>query len=422
MNQLKQHNQILANVFDCFSHSFDVTTLDDFVCLDSIDTVLRQYLSREEMREAGSFFTGQKLASLTVNNVKSDISLSSVVLDPTCGAGNLLIECSRLLNVKKTLSQTLMSWGAVLRGYDIHTQFIEAAKVRIVLEALSRGTKLDCDLNQALSYLKEIKVVDALNVTAKELEDVTHVLMNPPFTSCSGPSRDFWNKTNVNLAGVIFDLYVRLLPKKCKVSAILPDVLRSGTRYAPWREFIQKNMKMTISIYGAFNTKTNVDVFILNGTVEDSCQKVSWYEESISKNILSNLYDVCIGPLVAYRDPEDGPLYPYIYVKNASPWAIVSNFTDSRRYLGRAIQGPFVVVRRTSSPSQKYRMIGTIINTKDLVAVENHLIVIKPKDGKFSSCDKLLEFFKTKEANEFLNNRIRCRHLTVSAIKSLVLS
>lgn len=419
MNQLNRHNQILSNVFDSFSSTLDLTILNDYVCLDSIDAVLRKYLSREEMRNTGSFFTGQKLASLVINKVRDDISLSSVVLDPTCGAGNLLIECSRSLQVCNTLSETLKAWGRVLRGYDLQSQFVDAAKVRIVLEALNRGVQLDCDLNQAISYLNEIRVVDALTITPEQLEDVTHVLMNPPFTNCSAPLRDFWKKGNVNLAGVIFDFYLRILPEKCKVSAILPDVLRSGTRYTYWREFVQSKVNSSLEIYGRFNTKTDIDVFILDGIIEKNEKTVIWYEDNQSIDILSIYYDVCIGPLVAYRDPEEGTLYPYIDVKNANPWQVVTKFIEYRRYKGKSIQGPFVVIRRTSSPSQKYRLVPTIIKTKDYVAVENHLIVIKPKDNKISSCNRLLMLFKTQNINNYLNDRIRCRHLTVGAIKAI---
>ena len=78
-----------------------------------------------------------------------------------------------------------------------------------------------------------------------------------------------------------------------------------------------------------------------------------------------------------------------------------------------------MVVRRTSRPGDKYRAVGTVIRGHGLVAVENHLLVLRPKDRTVASCDRLLAVLKDAAANEFLDRRIRCRHLTVSALRDL---
>jgi len=124
--------------------SSDPDSLSTIVDLDTIDGVLRQCLSIQEMREAGSFFTGQTLATEAVDTLQYPISADSVVLDPNCGAGNLLIECSRKLKLEPTLSETLKLWGRILRGYDIHAHFIEATKIRLAIEAVNRGAIVDC--------------------------------------------------------------------------------------------------------------------------------------------------------------------------------------------------------------------------------------------------------------------------------------
>ncbi|WP_227501410.1 hypothetical protein [Acinetobacter baumannii] len=53
MNQLINHNNSLRNTIE----RTDLTLLDAAIDLDSIDLVLRECLTIEEMREAGSFFT-----------------------------------------------------------------------------------------------------------------------------------------------------------------------------------------------------------------------------------------------------------------------------------------------------------------------------------------------------------------------------
>lgn len=399
--------------------SSNVNSMKHLVDLDSIDLVLRECLTIEEMRDAGSFFTGQLLASKAVNSFDVPITFSSVVLDPTCGAGNLLIECSRKLGVETTLSSTLKRWGQVLWGFDIHVHFIEATKLRLVVEAINRGVERDCSLEDALKFLYNIKVQNALTVNAYDLETVTHAVMNPPFTIGPSPKINFWKDGKVNLAGVIFDKYLRLMPKNCNISAILPDVLRSGSRYQDFRSFVSSQMTAICNVWGQFNKKTDVDVFLLFGVLRETSKQIRWYKKENVTTQISDYFDVRTGPLVAYRDPEEGYRYPYFYPKNCPAWETLTSANEYRRFSGTALIPPFVVVKRTSSPSDKARASATLINLKKPVAIENHLIVIKPKDGKINTCKKLLRALSSDETNAFLNERIRLRHLTVGVIKDI---
>ncbi|WP_305846302.1 N-6 DNA methylase [Photobacterium kishitanii] len=406
MNQLVSHNLSLVELFDSI---FDAHRLKEMVDLDSIDSVLRACLSLNDMKEAGSFFTGQALATVAVSSFQKPITKNSVILDPTCGAGNLLIECSRKLGIRETLSETLTEWGGVLRGYDIYPSFVEAAKLRIILEALSRGAKKDCSLDLALSFLSDIRIADAMSIDNLALNDVTHIIMNPPFTLWESPKNNYWNTGKVNAAGVVFDFYLRNLPVGCDVVAILPDVLRSGSRYCNWRNFINTRLNAKCQIYGQFSLKADVDVFLLSGIISDvNTVNIKWFPDTITDGkILSDEYDVCIGPLVAYRDLEVGESYPYIHSKNAPAWGIIKTFLEYRKFSGRVIQGPFVVIRRTSSPSDKHRVIATVISSREMIAVENHMIVIKPKKVTIKNCNKLVKILKSQKINDFLNERIR---------------
>ncbi|MCK6263763.1 N-6 DNA methylase [Vibrio sp. ZSDE26] len=420
MNQLNKHNSSLREFLESEEDHLDTSVLGEMVNLDSIDVVLRECLTIEEMREAGSFFTGAELAATAVNLFQAPITFDSVVLDPTCGAGNLLIECSRRLGVESTLSKTLEKWGGVLWGYDIHESFVEATRLRIVIEALYRGVKKDCSIDAALAMLTHIKCGDALMVDSDELATVTHSIMNPPFTSWPSPRENYWKVGKVNAAGVIFDKYLRLLPLDCNISAILPDVLRSGSRYEGFRTFTSSQVNAQCNVWGRFNSKTDVDVFILHGNLEeDNQEEIAWHEDLGEYTALSERYDVCIGPLVAYRDPEEGESYPYFHPKNSPNWQTVTEPTEFRRFSGTVLEPPFVVIKRTSSPSDRYRASATIINLKEAVAIENHMIVIKPKSSTLRDCKKILKVLKSNQTNEFLNERIRLRHLTVTVIKDI---
>lgn len=420
MNQLNTHNLSLRSLLESDDNTLDSALFAKLIDLDSIDLVLRKCLSIEEMRVAGSFFTGSRLAKAVVDAFPIPVSYQSVVIDPTCGAGNLLIECSRRLSVADKLSSTLKNWGKSLWGFDISKSFVETTKLRLVIEALSRGALKDCSIDEAFGFLANIKDLDAMSVSAYDLEKVTHVVMNPPFSIWSSPQTEYWKKGKVNAAGVIFDKYMRVLPDSCQVSAILPDVLRSGSRYESFRLFISRKLDAKCKVWGRFNKKTDVDVFMLSGTLcKERCTQIVWFKDLGDYTPLSEAYDVCTGPLVAYRDEVKGTSYPYFHPKNSPVWESVSEASEYRRFQGKTIKPPFVLVKRTSSPTDKFRASATLVNLESPVAVENHLIVIKPKSGLLSDCEKLIGILKRDETNSFLNDRARMRHLTVKVVKEI---
>lgn len=418
MNQLIKHNK---DIKTSYNRVLDLSNTVSCIDLDEMDSVIRECVSAEDMKTEGCYFTGQTLAALLISKLDAAITDDSIVLDPTCGAGNLLIQCSRQLGVQSTLSKTLLSWGRVLRGFDIHPTFVEATKLRLILEAISRGAKKDCTLKRATSYFSHIKVKNFMQVKSEDLLGTTHALINPPFIPQKSPQEGIWKKGKVNAAAVIFEHCLNLLPNNANISAILPDVLRSGSRYQPWRGMVCKKMIAECNVYGRFNHKTDVDVFILNGVIQNANKEINWgHGETGNADIkISDNFDVRVGPLVAYRDEKKGTNAPYVYPKNTAAWKVLKSPSEYRHYSGKLIKPPFVVIRRTSSPSDKNRATASIVNWKAPTAVENHLIVLKPNDGLLSTCEKLLLSLKRKETNEYLNQRIRCRHLTVGVIKEL---
>ncbi|MCP6048498.1 SAM-dependent DNA methyltransferase, partial [Klebsiella pneumoniae] len=69
--------------------------------------------------------------------------------------------CSRRFSIYPTLTQTLSIWGQQLKGFDLYEIFVESAKLRIIIDALNRGAKKDCDIDIALTLLPNIKVKNA---------------------------------------------------------------------------------------------------------------------------------------------------------------------------------------------------------------------------------------------------------------------
>lgn len=70
--------------------------LSDHLGSDSSCTELRRLVTLNEMRESGIFFTHKSLSRFALAPILNTIGTDSVVLDPACGSGNLLAECTRV--------------------------------------------------------------------------------------------------------------------------------------------------------------------------------------------------------------------------------------------------------------------------------------------------------------------------------------
>ena len=174
---------------------------------------------------------------------------------------------------------------------------------------------------------------------------------------------------------------------------------------------------------GRFDPDTDVDVFIIHFIAGRGNKPAAWHDNLPQANGLmrkvSDYFEIHVGAVVPHRDPPEGALYPYIHARTALAWQTIENISESRRSTHRVFTPPFVVIHRTSSPSDRHRCVGTIVNVSREVAVENHLIVLSPKDGSLESCRRLLGSLRCPETNEWLNSRIRCRHLTVDALRDI---
>ena len=103
---------------------------------------LRRLVSLEDLRESGAFFTGNKLGRIAVSKkFASTINETSVFIDPACGGGDLLLSCTPYLPIFPDLTETLNHWQLNLVGVDLHSEFVEIAKLRLILKAITLGAK-----------------------------------------------------------------------------------------------------------------------------------------------------------------------------------------------------------------------------------------------------------------------------------------
>ena len=382
---------------------------------------LRRLVELPARRAFGAFFTGSVLAEQLLGDLRFRTD-KHFIYDPTVGAGDLLLAAARRLPLRRTLANTLAEWGQCLAGTDLQTEFVEATKIRIALLARQRhGGKLILPIGWH-SLLPHIRCANGLEQKSL-FARATHLLMNPPYGLTTAPADCNWAGGRVSQAALFIVSALEQVTAKTRLLAILPDVLRSGSFQHHWRERVSDLGEVaSVERYGIFDDSADVDVFLLDVQRRSTTGSTAnrWPTPGETNGIsIADYFDVHVGRVVPHRDPETGKLHPYIHPRNVPVWEEMTRFPDKRHHAGLTYQPPFVVLRRTSRPGHPYRAAATVILGKRAVAVENHLIVCEPHDKSAETCRELMSQLHTQRVNDFLDQRIRCRHLTVGAVAAI---
>jgi len=383
---------------------------------------LRKVIALKTRRHYGAFFTGSKLAKKFISHCPA-FPAKAIVHDPSVGGGDLLLAAASRLPKEKTLDKTLRRWGKMLTGTDLHPEFIRAAKIRLVLMARSRHGLKARGVMSPTKYFPGIRVADGL-AQHKAFSEATHLFLNPPFGVVEAPADCKWAGGKITEAAFFVVAALERAQPGTQLLAILPDVLRSGSFTAHWRQRVEELAEVQlVKPYGIFDESADIDVFLLRVERREgqpNGKPFRWTKSSTRKaKTVAHCFDVHVGRVVPHRDPKKGAWHPYIHARNVPTWEIVHEIETSRRYLGKVYKPPFVVIRRTSRPGHPYRAAATVIAGKKSVAVENHLIVCEPKAKTLKMCKKLMTKLQTQVVNQFLDDRIRCRHLTVGAVAAI---
>ena len=380
---------------------------------------LRSLIPIETRRQYGAFFTHSTLAKRVFSKLKPAIDEASVVYDPTCGAGNLLIAFSDYIRKNKIKSANT----TYLLGTDLHQSFIDAAELRIQMNfLLKEQTKTVVQNGQDFKLCK----ADGLSDN-QYYKTATHIIVNPPFNQIIASEKVEWAQGKISAAALFLDKIIQYTSPGTSIIAILPDVLRSGSRYVKWRKMIQENCTIVKKVlFEQFDKYTDVDVYavhLVKKTSAISETKKSLQEASTitaKKNqTLKYLFEICVGPVIDNRDKKDGIEKPYLVSKGLIGWSTVTAILKSRQYLGKSFQTPFVVIKRISRMSDNDRAVAVIIDTPESVYVDNHLIILIPKSGRIRECRKAINLLRDQRTNDWLNKQIRCRHLTVSIVANI---
>ena len=374
---------------------------------------LKSLVALSTRRAHGAFFTSGELRSEALLG-----SYDGVLFDPACGAGDLLIEAAMKMPPCVTFRDTVRSWSELLLGCDLEPDFVETARLRLLLAAAYRSEQ-PIPREIPGDAFPGLVVGDGLSHHHLASRS-DHILLNPPFGYVDAPDGTAWANGRVSEAAVFLQRVLEYSPTGVTVTAILPDVLRSGTRYAKWRSMVESMVDVSeIETYGLFDETTDIDVFVLHGTRSDvPASQVGWVPANRGASV-RDFFDVHVGAVVPHRDPESGPEYPFIWPRRLPYSGSFDPEGVSRRFRGRTFSPPFVAIRRTSRPGQKRRADGVLVVGDQPVAVENHLLVALPKNGGRSSCLELMGVLADERSGDWLDQRIRTRHLTVSAINDL---
>jgi hypothetical protein len=384
---------------------------------------LRETIPLAKRRSEGAFFTGQALADRLLEGGSETVLTSSTIVDAACGAGDLLLRAARDLPLAPTVSGTLRDWGRRLSGRDLNPLYVRAARLRLALLAsarLGRGWRGDDDALQEL-----FPRITAGDGTELELEDPRMLmLINPPFGATV--AEEPWGGGRIARAAVFTAGIVERLPAGATLRAILPDVLRTGSNYRRWRSHIEARLCIDrLEPSGQFDRWTDVDVFLLSGTAGPNTTPAIWWRApSIDEHAatVADFFEVRVGTVVPHRDPKVGRDRPYLRANDLPQDGEHRPGGVRLAHSGRSFTPPLVVVRRTSRPDQsRSRVIATLVRGRESVYVENHLVVLRPHDHTVRSCQRLIETLLAPQTTEWLDQRLRCRHLTVRALREIPL-
>jgi hypothetical protein len=291
------------------------------------------------------------------------------------------------------------------------------AKARLIMLARVRGGFKDA-VTSYDTVFPMVRVGDLFN-SDDLIGRADGFLFNPPFGQTTLHDVDEWSSGQINAAALCLDKVVRTKRDTAPISAVLPEVLRCGTRYSRFRDRLKNSgLRGSYESLGRFDAWADVDVF---ASLLESVDGDLWSSSGggcVQKTIHDYL-EVRVGAVVPHRHPKKGPWRRFVCAKTVPAWTKAFVPTRNRRFSGTVFQPPFVVVRRTSSPSDKRRAVAAIISGDELVAVENHLLVLLPRDGSLKTCEQAFATLGDDGTSEYLNQKIRCRHLTTSAVSSI---
>jgi hypothetical protein len=316
----------------------------------------------------------------------------------------------------------LRLWEPLIRGVDIHESFVRLARARLVIAAAARSPYVKADVPDLDETFRALTVGSGPDRMLREGVP-NWTMMNPPFGRVAAPPSCEWATGAVSEAAAFVDSYLSAAKPGQRLVAILPDVLRTGATLRAWRECVQRMAVIeVIQPLGQFNRDVDIDVFVLRlRRARTATRNAVWWAPAVRRGRVpvSSVATVRVGTVVPHRDPKKGQFVPFLHAQNLARRAIASTPVEKRRYAGPLFVPPFIAIRRTSRPGDRPRALATVVTGTSSIAVENHLLVVTPKKQSMAACRRLAQELMEPRASQWLDQRLRGRHLTVTALNEL---
>ena len=132
------------------------------------------------------------------------------------------------------------------------------------------------------------------------------------------------------------------------IAAVLPEVLRCGTRYARFRaRLVDAGLAGRFTSRGRFDAWTDVDVFT---TLLEFGGVRSWQSPSTFSATVGDRFTVSVGPVVPHRHAHIGPWYRFACVRSRDRYSMYSQYGNTiSRVLNRWRHSPFTQVSTSMS-------------------------------------------------------------------------
>lgn len=376
---------------------------------------LRRLVPVETRKSSGAFFTAGALVEKIEGYLADSISQDSVIYDPACGAGDLLLAAARAICSQNGDTRTIEKR---LIGRDVHSIFIRVARNRMALQLMQLEVR---DLHFQARMFRKVRQGDGLG-SRSAFRQATHIVLNPPYGKVEAPQEARWGSGRVSEAAVFMSRIAKLARPGSIVMAILPDVLRSGSNYEVWRDEVSQLLQpLQIDISGQFDHATNVHTCLVQfrRTRRRRSGDSTWHDANRAQETVSEHFTVSVGSVVDFRDKRQGESRVYLSPKHVPSWERLNSAELRRKSERRPISSPFVIVRRMSRVGDRNRAVATLVDLDDVAVVDNHFIVLKPIAGGLEICEKLMDVLRHPATDDWLDQRIRCRHLTVGAVRDI---
>ncbi|MEA0761503.1 hypothetical protein [Xanthomonas campestris] len=374
-------------------------------------------LGRDRRRSDGIFFSGPQWAS----RLRAAIPHGPFrrYVDPSCGVGDLLLEVAAHLPLAPDLRATLAQWSRLFYGMDLHAPLAHVAWSRMQALALRRHGIMGGYAGSIVAIDGNFSPLNSLMQTWA-LRPGDCVLMNPPFNAVLSPS---WSKTcrgRVTAAALFLERAVSEAAPGTTIAALVPEVIRSGSRFERLRELFHRSCHVhEFTAQGRFSPEADIDVSILSMTIRAETRgKIESPLHGPGQQTLGDVAKIRVGTIVPHRACKGRASRPYLDVDNSPVWEEIYP-SKKARFIGNSFTPPFVVIRRTSGPSDRERARATLVRGKEPVIVENHLLVVMPNKATLKSCRDIIRVLKDSRTTTWLNEMLRCRHLTVRVMKQL---